>query len=125
MKALSLFLLCACLLIPGCKTVSAPLPTNAVNGIDAGVNETLQAAHTGAAQFAANVQSGKFTATPAEKAAYNAVANALNVADPIYQQWHAALVANPAAMEPQQLISALAIVTSNISSILNAVATLK
>ena len=79
--------------ITGCHR-AAPLPPNAINGTDSGVNHTLQAAHGGAAKFAEDVQTGKFTPTTAEKAAYDSVAVALNTADPLYQQWHKALVAN-------------------------------
>jgi hypothetical protein len=82
-------------------------------------------AHAGAAQFDADVVAGKFTPTAAEKTAYNSVASALNVADPLYQQWHAALVTNPGAGEPQQLIDAAAIVTANINTILAAVGKVK
>ena len=105
----------------GCKQVAAPLPPNAINSTDSGVNHVLQAAHAGAAQFYADVQAGKFVPTAAEKSAYDSVASALNVADPLYQQWHTALVANPGAGEPQQLIDAVVVVTANINTILNAI----
>jgi hypothetical protein len=105
----------------GCKQVAAPLPPNAINATDSGINHVLQAAHAGAAQFATDVQTGKFTPTPTEISAYDSVASALNVADPLYRQWHAALVANPGAGEPQQLIDAVTVVTANINQILTAI----
>ena len=114
--------LCA---VVGCNLKPAPLPPHAINATDSGVNHTLQMAHSGAAQFDADVVSGKFTPSAAEKTAYNSVAKALNVADPLYQQWHAALVADPGAGEPQQLIDAAAIVTANINTILAAVGKVK
>lgn len=109
----------------GCHYTSSPLPPHAINATDSGVNHVLQMAHSAAAQFDADVVAGKFTPTEAQKSAYNSIAQTLNVADPLYQQWHAALVANPGAGEPQQLIDATAIVTANITTILNAVGKVK
>jgi opacity protein-like surface antigen len=119
--AIAAVLALAAIGVVGCKSINAPLPPNAINATDSGVNHTLQAAHAGAKQFNDDVQAGKFTPTLAEKAAYDSVVNALNVADPLYQQWHKALVANPDAGEPQQLINAVVVVTANINTVLSAI----
>ncbi len=123
LTALAVGLMC----FTGCNLKPAPLPPNAVNATDSGVNHTLQMAHVATAQFYSDTTSTppKFVPTAVEKTAYNSIAKALNVADPLYQQWHAALVANPGAGEPQQLIDAAAIVTANITTILNAVGKVK
>jgi predicted small lipoprotein YifL len=121
LTTLSVGLLC----FTGCSLKPASLPPNAINATDSSVNHVLQMAHSGAAQFDSDVVSGKFTPSAAEKSAYNSVAEALNVADPLYQKWHAALVSDPGAGEPQQLIDAAAIVTANINTILAAIGKVK
>ena len=95
----------------------APLPTGAINAVDAGLNANLQAAHTAVVQYEADVNAGKHTPTPEEKVIVNQLIAALNTADPLYQSYHAALVADPTAGEPQQLIDALTAITTNLSAI--------
>jgi hypothetical protein len=103
--------------VAGCKTTPAPLPAGAINSVDAGLNENLQAAHAAVVQYEADVTAGKHTPDATEKAVVNKLIAALNVADPLYQSWHAALVADPTAGEPQQLIDALAAVTANLNAV--------
>ncbi len=102
----------------GCKAANTPLPANAVNAVDAGINENLQAAHAAVAKYQQDVAAGLHTPTPTEKLAVNALINTLNVADPMYQNYHATLKLNPAAGEPAELIAAVNAVTNNLSSLI-------
>jgi hypothetical protein len=104
-------------MLAGCANKTAPLPNGAINAADAGLNENLQAAHATVLQYEADVTAGKHVPDATEKVIVNKVIAALNVADPLYQQWHTTLQANPAAGEPQQLIDAVAVVTTNIGAI--------
>jgi hypothetical protein len=101
----------------GCKAANTPLPAGAINATDASLNANLQAAHAGLAQYEADVTAGKHTPDATEKTIINKVIVSLNTADALYQSYHAALVANPAAGEPQQLIDAVMSVTSNLSAL--------
>jgi hypothetical protein len=116
------FLFCAAFLfgyaVVGCAK-PAPLPTGAINAVDAGLNANLQAAHAAVVQYESDVTAGKHTPTPTEKTVVNNLIRALNTADPLYQSYHAALQKDPTAGEPQQLIDAVTAVTANLSSIQN------
>ena len=101
--------------LTGCKP--APLPQGAYTAPDAQINEDLQAAHAALVQYAADVKSGAHAPTAQEKAIVNKLIDAVNIADPAYQQYHAALAANPTAPEPAALIAALANVASNLSAL--------
>ena len=118
MKRIAIFtasiLLALCV---GCHAANVPLPTGAINATDAQINANLQAAHAAVLQYEADVTAGKHTPDATEKTVVNKLVAALNFADPLYQSYHAALVANPAAGEPQQLIDALTAVTANLSAI--------
>ena len=103
-------------LVFGCAK-PAPLPTGAINAVDAGLNANLQAAHAAVLQYEADVNAGKHKPTVTEAAIVNKLINALNTADPLYQSYHAALVADPTVGEPQQLIDALNAVATNLSAI--------
>jgi hypothetical protein len=100
-----------------CKPVTAPLPSGAINNVDAQVNATLQAAHAAVVQYESDVTAGKHTPTAEEKSIVNKLVQALNVADPLFQQWHSALQVNPAAGQPQALADALTAVSQNLNSI--------
>ncbi len=102
----------------GCKTAIAPLPANAINSVDAGINENLQAAHAFIVQYESDVASGKHAPTANEKAAVNKVIAALNVADPLYQSYHTALASNPNTGEPAELAAAITAVTDNLSALI-------
>ena len=117
MRKLALLAIFLALPVFGCKTVTTPLPANAVNSLDAGINEVLQAGHAAAAKYQADVAAATFTPTPAFKSRMTTLIKALNVADPAYQAYHAALVANPAAAEPAPLASAISTVSSSLSQI--------
>ena len=114
---IGMILLVAFLLIPmaGCKP--APLPQGAYTAPDAQINEDLQAAHAALVQYAADVKSGAHVPTAQEKVVVNKLIDAVNIADPAYQSYHAALAANPTAPEPAALIAALANVASNLSAL--------
>lgn len=116
-RTLAALALLGFIMLAGCANKTAPLPTGAINATDAGLNENLQAAHAAVIQYEADVTAGKHVPDATEKVIVNKVIAALNVADPLYQQWHTALQANPAAGEPQQLIDAVAVVTTNLSAI--------
>lgn len=114
---LSLAVFAAIALPTGCKPANAPLPTGAVNAVDAGLNANLQAAHAAVVQYEADVTAGKHTPAAGEKAIVNNLITALNTADPLYQSFHAALVANPNSGEPADLAAALAAVTANLTQL--------
>jgi hypothetical protein len=101
----------------GCAPKNQPLPTGAVNAVDAQLNANLQAAHAALVQYEADVTAGKHVPSADEKALVNKFIVSLNTADVLYQSYHAALVANPASGEPQQLIDALTAVTTNLSAL--------
>ena len=120
-------LLCIALVLAGCKTASAPLPTGAINSVDATINESLQAAHAYVTQWqtdvackVASTACTPHTPTAAETTLMGKVATDLNIADPLYQQFHTALAANPGAGEPANLAAALAAVTSDLANLVNA-----
>ena len=119
-RALLIATVIACFLA-GCKPATTALPAGAVNSVDATINESLQAAHAYVAQWQADVASGKHVPTAAEKTAIGQVVTDLNIADPLFQQFHAALVANPGAGEPANLAAALAAVTSDLANLVSAV----
>src|ERR1700751_1501904 len=82
------------LALTGCmKQVSAPLPSMVVDSVDAMVNSILQPAHAFAADLTAAVQSTdpqvhiELTAT--QKALLIKLNQALNIADPLEQAYHA------------------------------------
>ena len=114
---LAVALLVAFLLVPmaGCKP--APLPQGAYTAPDAQTNEDLQAAHAALLQYSADVKNGTHVPTAEERVVVNKLIDAVNIADPAYQQYHAALAANPSAPEPAALIAALANVASNLSAL--------
>jgi len=118
MKRIALFTALAVgLCMIGCKAANAPLPSGAINAADAALNANLQAAHAGLVQYEADVTAGKHIPDATEKVIVNKVIVSLNTADALYQSYHAALVANPAAGEPQQLIDAMTAVTTNLSAL--------
>jgi hypothetical protein len=116
-KAPILGVLIGLMLIAGCNIHSAtppPLPTNAVNQTDASINEVLQSAHAAYVQVYNDVQAGKWKPTAGQKTVLDNLATALNVADPLYQSYHAELLTNSATTEPAALTTAL----SNVSTAL-------
>jgi hypothetical protein len=116
-------------LFVGCKAANTPLPANAINATDARISANLEAAHAAVVNYQSNVVAGKHTPDATEKAVVNKFIASLNAADRIYcgapaqgqpcavGSYHALLVANPAAGEPQQLIDAMLAVTQNLSAI--------
>jgi len=103
--------------IGGCaKHVQAPLPTNAINEVDAQLNAVLQAAHAAAVKYEADVQAG-FVPSPAFKQTMKVLVDALNIADPLYQTYHSTLQTNPNAPEPAALQQAVAQVSSSLGQI--------
>jgi hypothetical protein len=117
-KLFALLLACGLSLgmLAGCAK-QAPLPTGAYAPADASINEDLQAAHAALAKYSADVASGLHVPSAQEKVVINKLIDAVNIADPAYQSYHAALAANPTAPEPAALIAALASVTSNLSAL--------
>ena len=105
------------LLMGGCKVVNAPLPAGAINAVDAGLNENLQAAHAGLVQYQSDVAKGLHTPTPAETVVVNKVIVSLNTADMLYQSFHTALLANPNAGEPADLTAAVTAVSTNLTAL--------
>ena len=102
--------------LAGCKVVQAPLPTNAVNQVDAGINEVLQAGHAAALKYEQDVAGG-FVPSAAFKATMQGLVTALNIADPLYQQYHAVLLTDPTAAEPASLSTAVTSVSTALSNI--------
>ena len=116
-------------LATGCANKTAPLPTNAINATDAGLNANLQFAHAFLAKYQQDVVAGLHVPTADEKTVMNKTINSLNFADTLYcgapavgqtcaqGSYHALLLLNPSAGEPQQLIDALAAVTANLNAL--------
>ena len=101
----------------GCKVVQQPLPANAVNAVDAGLNANLQAAHAFIAQYQLDVLSSVHAPAPGEIAVMNKVTHALNTADALYQAYHKTLLTNPMAGEPAELAAAVTAVTTNLNDL--------
>jgi hypothetical protein len=126
-RARAIFILAFAL--SGCAK-PGPLPTGAVNAVDAGLNENLQAAHAAIVQYQADVAAGKHVPTASEKTLINATIAALNTADTLYcgapapgqpcatTSFHAQLLLNPNAGESPDLAAAISTVTANINQIL-------
>lgn len=88
-KVLLLFVLCWVAFPSGCKTtVTQPLAPGYQNSTDQSMGETLAAAHAFYQTLADDAQAGKWTPKPAEKTALNALADSLNVAQPLYLAYH-------------------------------------
>ena len=115
--------------LTACTHKTAPLPSGAINATDASINANLQAVRAGLVQYEADVANGTHITDATEKAIVNKVIVSLNYADLLYcgapnigspcapASYHAQLIANPAAGEPQQLIDALTAVTTNFSAL--------
>ncbi len=115
--------------ITGCASKTAPLPTNAINATDAGINSSLQTAHGFLAKYQQDVAAGVHVPTAAERTVMNQAINSLNFADQLYcgapavgqpcatGSYHAMLLLNPSAGEPQQLIDAVAAVAANLTQL--------
>ena len=116
MKRIALAFL-AVMLMAGCVPKNQPLPAGAINAADAQLNANLQAAHAALVQYEADVTVGKHTPSADEKSLVNKLIVSLNTAEILYEVYHEQLVVNPAAGEPQQLIDALAAVTTNLSAL--------
>jgi hypothetical protein len=119
MKKLAVIILALPLFLAGCKP--APLPTGAINGVDAALNANLQAAHAAVLQYEADVKAGLHTPTVAERTAVNNIIGSLNIADPLYQAWHAQLQKDPTTPESAQLIGLAADISSELNAIENLV----
>jgi hypothetical protein len=121
-RILPLIILAAAL---GCSHKLAPLPTGAINSVDAQINADLQAAQAGLKQYEADSCNPApvtpctptHTPTTAEKAVVNDLINAYNAAFPIYQAWHAQLVSNPTTPEPQQLATLLGALAGDLTQV--------
>lgn len=101
----------------GCKaSVAPPLPPGAANQLDAQINEVLQAGHAAAVKYESDVTAG-FNPSAAFKATMTQLVNALNIADPLYQTYHATLATNPAATEPPALSAAVTSVSNSLTQI--------
>jgi hypothetical protein len=121
----------------GCATKTAPLPTNAINATDAQINSDLQTLRAGLAQYEADVANGTHVPDASEKVFINNLIAASNAADKIYcgapsadapcapGSFHAQLMINPAAGEPQQLIDAMLAITSNLTTLQNLIKVVK
>lgn len=88
------FLIISVLFLSGCvHQVNAPLPSGAINQLDATTNSLLQTAHAFAARVSSAVQSTdpnihiELSAT--QKGLLNALNRSLNIADPLEQAYHA------------------------------------
>ena len=109
----------ASLLLAGCPhNAAARLPANAVGPVDAGIYESLAAAHAYAAKWLTDVRSGAYKPGAAEDEAMRQLVLSLNTADPLYISYHNALVANPSAGEPAELAAAITAVTENLSGLI-------
>lgn len=100
-------------LLCGCKPATTPLPTGAINTVDAQINAILQAAHAAEVQYSADVTGG-FVPTAAYAALMGQLKTALNTADPLYIAYHQQLTTSPLTAEPAQLVTA----TANVQTLL-------
>jgi hypothetical protein len=103
--------------LTGCAhQVNAPLPALAVDQIDATVNSILQPAHAFAADLSAAVLSTDpqvhIELSPAQKAILVKLNQALNVADPLEQAYHA----QPTSITATQLQNAASQVSTAFSA---------
>lgn len=106
-------------LLTGCKTVTSPtapqtLAPGYVNAADEAMGETL----VGARQFYVTIQAdtlaGKYKPSPAEKAALNNFALALNSAELIYKAYHAG---SATSAQAQAAVDAVTVQQSTIQAI--------
>lgn len=109
--------LCFLPMMQGCaKQVNAPLPAMAVDQVDATVNSILQPAHAFAARLSAAVLSTDpqvhIELTPVQKSILVKLNQALNVADPLEQAYHA----QPTSISAAQLQTAAAQVSTAFSA---------
>jgi hypothetical protein len=88
-------LLCAVLLVAGCKASTAPLPAGAINTFDADTFRTLADTRAAVSQIQKDVTAGQATLSSTQKAFVNQVITDVNEADVLYQSYHAALSAAP------------------------------
>jgi hypothetical protein len=121
MKRAILVAVASLCLMTGCKTVQAPLPAMAVDQVDADANSILQPAHAFAARLTAAVQSTdpqvRIELTASQKSILIALNQALNVADPLEQAYHAQPTSNAAS----QLQAAAANVYTKFSAAQSAI----
>lgn len=87
--------------LAGCKTVTYSLPAGAINSADAVIYRTLADAHGFTAKVRSEVAAGKAKLTPAQTKVFNKLIDDLNVADVLYQAYHAGgAAANAASLTP-------------------------
>ena len=67
------------------------------------------------------MKAGLHTPTVAERTAVNNIIGSLNIADPLYQAWHAQLQKDPTTPESAQLIGLAADISSELNAIENLV----
>ena len=92
-KLLLLALLLPLVMTTACKT-NAPLPPGALTAPDATIDATLAGASAAVTQYEKDVAAG-FVPSAALKATMQTIQQALAVAVPAYQAWHAALATAP------------------------------
>lgn len=103
----------------GCKTAATPpLAPGAYTPLDQQINAVLQAGHAAAVKYESDVTAG-FNPSAAFKVTMQQLVNGLNIADPLYQQYHAVLATNPTALEPAQLSTAVTSVSNSLTAITN------
>lgn len=113
------FLLGILVLFSGCAhNVNTPLPQGAINQPDAETNAVLQAGHAAADRYETDVKNG-FVPSASLKVAVANLVKALNIADPLYQAWHATLLTNAAAPQPAALPSAVSQVSASLTAVNN------
>jgi hypothetical protein len=105
--------------LSGCKTAAAPpLAPGAYSQLDMQINAVLQAGHAAAIKYETDVTAG-FVPSAAFKTTMQQLVNSLNIADPLYQQYHAVLATNATALEPPALSAAVTGVSNSLTAITN------
>jgi hypothetical protein len=125
-KRLALLSIWLALPLVACKTVNTPLPAWAPNVQIATVGSVISSAHAVvvgyeqdqvdcAAQPALTKCPG--VANPGIHAAVSAIQKALTIAQPEFDTWEKAVVANPTAVEPADLAAAISTIQTTLAQL--------
>lgn len=99
-------LLCAVLLVAGCKASTAPLPAGAINTFDADTFRTLADTRAAVQSIRDEVVAGKANVTGSQKAFLNQVIQDVDDADALYTAYHDALAKAPTSNPPTAALAA-------------------
>ena len=101
------------LLLAGCKTVTAPLPTWAPNSGVAAAGYVIASANASVVQYEKDVNGG-FTPSSGLRTVMSDIQQALTIAQPAFDAWETAARNNPSAPEPTTLPSTLTRISTDL-----------